>query len=116
MRIFVEDTIPVWSPYHEQYSVMPMDNAPVHMKASITAECAIVGVIPLFLLSNGYDCVELVINSAHQLFQRETNRLVVEASFVDATCNTRKKLRLLTGSGQQTGRVNVSLNIHENMQ
>jgi len=114
MRIFFEDTIPVWSPYPGQYSVMPMDNAPVHMKASITAECATVGVIPLFLLSNGYDCVELVINSAHQLFQRETNRLVVEASF--ATCNTRKKIRLLTGSGQQTGRVNVSLNIHGNMQ
>jgi len=100
MRIFVEDILPVCSPYPGPCSVIPMDNAHVHMKAPIRAECARVGVIPLFLPPYGYElnAVELAINSARQLLQREMGRngrlvvankpigqLFLEACFADAT-------------------------------
>jgi len=70
--------------------VIPMDNAPIHMKASIEAECARFVVITLFLPSYGYELnsVGLMIDSARQLLQRIIVVMVNCSLQIDVSGNT----------------------------
>ena len=70
MSIFVNCILPTCNPFDgnpaTRNSVVVMDGASTHLKTLIRAECARVGVIPLFLPPYGYvlNPTELVINAS----------------------------------------------------
>ena len=73
LQIFVRDVLPICQPWPGKRSVVVLDNAAVHMKYLIDAECAAKGVIAIYLppYSFDYNPIELVFNIAIMKVQRE---------------------------------------------
>ena len=73
LEIFMRDILPICQPWPGKRSVVVLDNAAVHMKNLIEAECAAKGVIVIFLppYSFDYNPIELAFNIAKMKLKRE---------------------------------------------
>ena len=69
----MRDILPICQPWPGKRSVVVLDNAAVHMKNLIEAECAAKGVIVIFLppYSFDYNPIELAFNIAKMKLKRE---------------------------------------------
>jgi transposase len=73
LEIFKRDILPLCQQWPGKRSVVVLDNAAVHMKYLIDAECSAKGVIALYLppYSFDYNPIELVFNIAKMKLQRD---------------------------------------------
>jgi transposase len=73
VEIFKRDILPICQAWPGKRSVVILDNAAIHMKYLIDAECAAKGVIALYLPPYSFDFnpIELVFNIAKMKLQRE---------------------------------------------
>ena len=73
LQVLKHDILPICEPWPGRRSVIVLDNAAVHMKYLIDAECAAKGVIVLYLppYSFDYNPIELAFNIAKMKLQRD---------------------------------------------